>query len=237
MDAAAGPLSLRASSSALACGPTPETAAIGRACARKATPTPARAATHLAPKHKRAPKNTRTSVRSIDARLPRRRTRTPPRPAPSPQVIALCAAPFLLQHPKVGELFPADAIARAKQLLGAFAGGIGAYQDSRGNMMVRQEVADFIKARDGYPADANVRPGGAAWAPGRGLPGRVLRWARARPRLNLSAGLSSTGKRKGGRMAARARHRPRFGASSSAPPLTRRRPPPGRLSPPPRTSS
>ncbi|GBF95821.1 alanine aminotransferase [Raphidocelis subcapitata] len=71
------------------------------------------------------------------------------------QVIALCAAPFLLQHPKVGELFPADAIARAKQLLGAFAGGIGAYQDSRGNMAVRQEVADFIKARDGFAADAN----------------------------------------------------------------------------------
>ena len=72
-------------------------------------------------------------------------------------MIALCAAPFLLQHPKVGELFPADAIARAKKLLGAFSGGIGAYQDSRGNMMVRQEVADFIKQRDGYAADPNVR--------------------------------------------------------------------------------
>jgi len=71
-------------------------------------------------------------------------------------VIALCAAPFLLQHPKVGDLFPADAIQRAKQLLASFSGGIGAYQDSRGNMLVRQEVADFIKARDGFAPDPNV---------------------------------------------------------------------------------
>jgi glutamate--glyoxylate aminotransferase len=39
--------------------------------------------------------------------------------------------------------------------LGAFSGGIGAYQDSRGNMLVRQEVADFIQARDGHAADPN----------------------------------------------------------------------------------
>jgi hypothetical protein len=102
-------------------------------------------------------------------RAQRARARPPPRPSPAPlhsappapKVIALCAAPFLLSHPKVGELFPADAIARAKQLLAAFSGGIGAYQDSRGNMVVRQEVADFIKARDGFAADPNVRrPGG-----------------------------------------------------------------------------
>lgn len=91
---------------------------------------------------------------------PEKQQRTPP------QVIALCAAPFLLQHPKVGELFPADAINRAKKILAAFSGGIGAYQDSRGNSMVRQEVANFIKERDGFAADPNVSDvgkGGRSW--------------------------------------------------------------------------
>eukprot|EP00775_Hariotina_reticulata_P006739 gene6739-6959_t len=72
------------------------------------------------------------------------------------QVIALTAAPFLLDHPKVGELFPQDVIARARELLKAFNGGIGAYQDSRGNLHVRSEVAQFIEERDGVgPSDPN----------------------------------------------------------------------------------
>ncbi len=48
------------------------------------------------------------------------------------QVLALCTAPFLLDRPDVGSIFPADAIARAKKLLAAFKGGVGAYTDSRG---------------------------------------------------------------------------------------------------------
>ncbi len=72
------------------------------------------------------------------------------------QVTALMAAPFLLDHPKVGDMFPADAIARAKKLSAMFPGGVGAYTDSRGAPGVRQEVADFLKQRDGYPADPNV---------------------------------------------------------------------------------
>ncbi len=39
------------------------------------------------------------------------------------QVIALVTAPFLLEHPNVGDLFPSDAIETAKQLLKAFNGG------------------------------------------------------------------------------------------------------------------
>jgi hypothetical protein len=39
------------------------------------------------------------------------------------QVIALCAAPFLLDNPKSAELFSPDAIARAKELHKAFNGG------------------------------------------------------------------------------------------------------------------
>lgn len=71
------------------------------------------------------------------------------------EVIALCAAPFLLDHPRVNELFKPDAIARAKKLLSAFGGGVGAYQDSRGNPLVREEIAQFIEERDGYKTDPN----------------------------------------------------------------------------------
>jgi len=37
----------------------------------------------------------------------------------------LCQAPFLLDDPNVGLLFPADAIARAKQYLSFTSGGLG----------------------------------------------------------------------------------------------------------------
>ncbi|WIA19014.1 hypothetical protein OEZ85_003676 [Tetradesmus obliquus] len=72
------------------------------------------------------------------------------------QVISLCAAPFLLDHPEAAKIFAPDAIARAKELHKAFNGGVGAYQDSRGNTHVRAEVAKFIEDRDGVgPADPN----------------------------------------------------------------------------------
>lgn len=41
------------------------------------------------------------------------------------QVVALCQAPFLLDDPNVGLLFPADAIARAKHYLSLAPGGLG----------------------------------------------------------------------------------------------------------------
>lgn len=95
----------------------------------------------------------------------RRPTPAPrPRPRPTPaaappraQVLSLCAAPFLLDRPDVGSIFAADAIARARTMLAAFKGGVGAYSDSRGNLYVREEVARFIEARDGVPANAEVR--------------------------------------------------------------------------------
>ncbi|EDQ90285.1 uncharacterized protein MONBRDRAFT_16434 [Monosiga brevicollis MX1] len=68
------------------------------------------------------------------------------------QVLALMNYPALLDAPNVGDLFPADVIARARTYLEAFPGGTGAYQDSRGNPAIRKEVADFISARDGHPA-------------------------------------------------------------------------------------
>lgn len=72
------------------------------------------------------------------------------------QVVALCQAPFLLDDPNVGLLFPADAIAKAKHYLAMTTGGLGAYSDSRGMPGVRKEVADFIERRDGYPSDPEL---------------------------------------------------------------------------------
>lgn len=67
------------------------------------------------------------------------------------QVVALCSAPFLLDDPNVHLLFPSDAVARARTLLASFGvGGVGGYTDSRGNILVRNEVADFIERRDGH---------------------------------------------------------------------------------------
>lgn len=69
------------------------------------------------------------------------------------QVVALVAAPFLLDDPATPGLFPDDAIARARALLSAFgAGGVGGYTDSRGLPAIRAEVAAFIAARDGVAA-------------------------------------------------------------------------------------
>eukprot|EP00798_Chlamydomonas_sp_ICE-L_P005748 gene5748-6041_t len=71
------------------------------------------------------------------------------------QVISLCTAPFLLDHPDVEKLFAPDAIARAKKLTASFKGGIGAYTDSRGNSLIREEISNFIQKRDGIPSNHN----------------------------------------------------------------------------------
>ncbi|KAL8161630.1 hypothetical protein V2J09_013119 [Rumex salicifolius] len=72
------------------------------------------------------------------------------------QVVALCQAPFLLDDPNVGLMFPADAIARAKSYLSMTSGGLGAYSDSRGLPGIRKECAEFIERRDGYPSDPEL---------------------------------------------------------------------------------
>ncbi|KAJ7555406.1 hypothetical protein O6H91_05G036100 [Diphasiastrum complanatum] len=72
------------------------------------------------------------------------------------QVMALCQAPFLMDDPNVGLLFPADAIAKAKHYLSLTSGGLGAYSDSKGIPGIRQEVAEFIERRDGHPRYTNI---------------------------------------------------------------------------------
>lgn len=54
--------------------------------------------------------------------------------------MALVMAPFLLEDPRVHDMFPGDAIARAREYLVHVKGGFGAYSDSKGNPHVRQEV-------------------------------------------------------------------------------------------------
>ncbi|CAA6668819.1 unnamed protein product [Spirodela intermedia] len=72
------------------------------------------------------------------------------------QVVALCQAPFLLDDPHVGMMFPSDAIERARHYLSLTSGGLGAYSDSRGLPGIRKEVAEFIERRDGYPSDPEL---------------------------------------------------------------------------------
>ena len=71
------------------------------------------------------------------------------------QVMSLVMSPGLLEHPKVGELFSADVVQRAKETLAKIPGGFGAYSDSRGSLAIRKEVAAFIKQRDGLAVEPN----------------------------------------------------------------------------------
>ncbi|CAD6571658.1 MAG: hypothetical protein CYPHOPRED_004531 [Cyphobasidiales sp. Tagirdzhanova-0007] len=68
------------------------------------------------------------------------------------QVASLCEYPDLLNHDLVSQIYPKDAIARAKKLLGAI-GSIGAYSHSKGVPAIRQNIASFLERRDGHPAD------------------------------------------------------------------------------------
>ncbi|GFR47025.1 hypothetical protein Agub_g8710 [Astrephomene gubernaculifera] len=69
------------------------------------------------------------------------------------QVLALCECPQLLSHPNIRDLFPEDVINRAQLLIKAIPGGLGAYSDSAGALIIRQLVAAAISARDGFPSD------------------------------------------------------------------------------------
>jgi alanine transaminase len=69
------------------------------------------------------------------------------------QVLALCVCPDLMNNAAVVNSFAPDAVARAKRYLASIPGGTGAYSTSQGVHIVREEVAKFIEARDGYPAD------------------------------------------------------------------------------------
>ena len=68
------------------------------------------------------------------------------------QVMALLQLPDALgiDHPNASQMFPADAIERARSMKLALEGyGIGAYTHSKGVRQFRMDVAQFIERRDG----------------------------------------------------------------------------------------
>jgi alanine transaminase len=67
------------------------------------------------------------------------------------QVLAACDYPALLSS-SGGGVFPADVVARASKYLSRIPGGTGAYSHSQGVPVVREEVAGFLRARDGVNA-------------------------------------------------------------------------------------
>jgi aspartate/methionine/tyrosine aminotransferase len=71
------------------------------------------------------------------------------------QVLSLLEYPALLDRPEAAKLFPADALKRARMILGKNPGGTGAYTHSAGLPFIRKAVADFINRRDGIPVDAD----------------------------------------------------------------------------------
>jgi alanine transaminase len=68
------------------------------------------------------------------------------------QVASACIHPPLLEVPN---LFPADVVRRARAYLASTdrGCGLGAYTDSHGLSLVREEVAHFISQRDGFPCN------------------------------------------------------------------------------------
>lgn len=69
------------------------------------------------------------------------------------EVLSLLLSPPLLDNPRAPELFSAEAIDRARELLAAFGGRMGAYSDARGVPAIREQVAKFILQRDGHQAN------------------------------------------------------------------------------------
>ncbi len=69
------------------------------------------------------------------------------------QVLSLVEYPELLNHPETRSRYPEDLIRRAREILKFHPHGTGAYTQSAGISFIRQAVADFIRKRDGIPAD------------------------------------------------------------------------------------
>jgi len=72
------------------------------------------------------------------------------------QVLALVDSPSLLAPEKraaLKGLFAEEEVLRAEELAREIPGGSGAYSDSQGIEIIRENVASFIEERDGYPSD------------------------------------------------------------------------------------
>lgn len=68
------------------------------------------------------------------------------------QVLALCTYPELMESKQ----FPEDSKEHAKRIIDGCKGqSIGSYTDSCGLMVIREDIANYIAERDGYPSDPN----------------------------------------------------------------------------------
>jgi alanine transaminase len=73
------------------------------------------------------------------------------------QVLSLMTCPWLIDEATAAPLFPKDARDRARKYLAAIGvGGTGAYSHSQGVLGIREDVAEFIRRRDGFPCSANA---------------------------------------------------------------------------------
>jgi aspartate/methionine/tyrosine aminotransferase len=68
------------------------------------------------------------------------------------QILAIAEYPELLEMVPPGT-FPADVVETGRFVVLKVRHGLGAYTESKGLRFVREAVADFIRARDGVPAD------------------------------------------------------------------------------------
>ena len=69
------------------------------------------------------------------------------------QMLSLLEYPELLNNEAVLKSYPADIVNRARKFVEDYPIGVGAYSQSAGIPFIRKAVADFIKSRDGIPAD------------------------------------------------------------------------------------
>ncbi len=69
------------------------------------------------------------------------------------QVLSLVEYPELLNREDICSKYPEDLVRRAREILKFHPHGTGAYTQSAGIPFIRQAVAEFIRERDGIPAD------------------------------------------------------------------------------------
>jgi len=71
------------------------------------------------------------------------------------QILALCDLPaeYGVDHPVASQMFPADVLERARKYRAAIgSSGTGAYTNSQGIALFRDNIAKYISNRDGHPA-------------------------------------------------------------------------------------
>ena len=70
------------------------------------------------------------------------------------QVLSIVEYPELLNRHEAGKIYPSDVINKAVYILSHMPHGTGAYTQSPGMSFIREAVAEFIRKRDGIPAEA-----------------------------------------------------------------------------------